>query len=868
MKAAGLFLAGMAAIAVMFPAGLTARADAIKTESVSVSRLAASSGAGSVYRTQDEIRSYIASHTFSTTDAVTYSGSPDLTPPYTDAGALTPPSLQNGLNALNTMRYIAGLSEVTLNNEYNALCQDAAYISMLNGSISHYPSRPAGVSSDIFDRGYAACAKSNLAAGYQNLAVSVLQYMDDSDPSNIRDLGHRRWCLNPSMKQTGFGQADDPEKAYAWYSAMYAFDSSRGSTDISGVCWPARNMPIQYFGAGQAWSWSLGSAIEDSSAVSVTLTRKTDGSVWRFTNSAGDGELYIDNDAYGQAGCVIFLPKSIGGYEAGDVFDVRIDGTGAPVSYTVSFFSADASVAAVTGLTASPSPTSVTLSWNKNSAADSYQVDICRNGVWSYLTRTAGTSYEATGLAPNTSYQFRVYAFRDGEHSASASVSVTTRPPEIHANKPTVVTGFTASPSDNSITLSWNANPNADRYQIDVFRDGSWVFLTKTTGTSYTATGLSSGTSYRFRIFAFKGNQYSVASSVAAVTGGGAKPTAVTGFSAAASENSVDLSWNKNSTADFYQVEVFRDGGWSYLTRTQDTSYTASGLVSGTSYRFRIFAFKGKQYSVSSSVTAATGGAAKPTAVTGFSADAGEDSVTLSWNKNSTADSYQIDLYKNGRWTYLAKVTGTSYTAAGLKSGTEYRFRIFAFRGSEYSSSVSVTASAGSGGKPAPVTNLTAVPASENSIKLAWSKSENADSYQVEIYKNKKWTYLAKVTGTTYTAAELSAGTDYQFRVFAFNGSKYSASTRLETSTKPAAVTGLAAIPSPGGIQLTWRASTGADSYQVDMYKDGKWVYVGKTASTNYTVTGLSSGYFYNFRVYAYKGSAYSASAVTSAFSL
>ena len=781
MRVLRIFLSGLAAFAVISSAALTAKA--VGTDDIPAAvpgAASASSGVNVIYRTQDGIQSYIAAHPFSTSDAVTYIKTPDLTSPYTDAGALSASSLKNGLNALNTMRYIAGLSDVTLSSEYSAQCQKAAYISALNGSISHYPTQPDGVSSDIYGDGSAACGTSNLAAGYKNPAAAILGYMDDSDEGNIGTLGHRRWCLNPAMKRTGFGHADNSSSPYKSFSAMYAFDNLKGDTAISGVCWPAQNMPIEYFAAGQAWSYSLGSVIADPSAVAVTLTRKSDGKVWRFSNSpagSGGGAMYVDNSGYGRSGCVIFLPNGIDEYKAGDIFTVRIDGLSVPVEYTVNFFSTEIPLTAVTGFSAAPSANNVSLKWNKNSAADSYQIDVYKNGKWTYLTKTTGTSYTVTGLSANTSYRFRIFAFKGSKHSPSVSVTAATKP--------------------------------------------------------------------------------------------AVKPTAVMGFSASTTANSVSLKWNKNSTADSYQIDMYKNGKWTYLAKTAGTSYNVTGLSSNTSYRFRIYAFNGSEHSSLTSVTAVTKSAGKLTAVTGFSASPSADRIKLSWNKNSAADSYQIDMYKNGKWTYLAKTSGTSYTAAGLSSNTSYRFRIYAFSGSEHSASASVNASTkpSASDKPSAVTSIDASP-SEDSVKLTWSKSDNADSYQVEIYKNGKWTYLTKTARLTYTATGLDGGTEYKFRIYAFNGSEHSASARVDASTKPAAVSGLTAAPSKSNARLSWKASTGADNYQVDKYENGRWVYVGTTTDTTYNVTGLSSGYVYLFRVYAFKGNSHSASTTVTVFTL
>ena len=50
-------------------------------------------------------------------------------------------------------------------------------------------------------------------------------------------------------------------------------------------------------------------------------------------------------------------------------------------------------------------------------------------------------------------------------------------------------------------------------------------------------------------------------------------------------------------------------------------------------------------------------------------------------------------MYKGGKWVYVAKIAGTSYNVTGLSRNTAYDFRVFAFKGSQYSSSARISAS-------------------------------------------------------------------------------------------------------------------------------------------------------------------------------
>ena len=99
-------------------------------------------------------------------------------------------------------------------------------------------------------------------------------------------------------------------------------------------------MPVEYFGADYAWSVSMGYKV-DASKIKVTLTRKNDGEKWEFSQGKSDGVFYVDNDYYGQIGCIIFRPSSVKKYNADDAFQVDITGLEqGDVSYTVHFFQA------------------------------------------------------------------------------------------------------------------------------------------------------------------------------------------------------------------------------------------------------------------------------------------------------------------------------------------------------------------------------------------------------------------------------------------------------------------------------------------------------------------------------------------------
>ena len=337
--------------------------------------------------------------------------------------------------------------------------------------------------------------------------------------------------------------------------------------------------------------------------------------------------------------------------------------------------------------------TNVTLQWNKNSAASGYEIEQYKGGKWTNVAKITGnatTSYTVKGLAAGTAgYKFRMRAVKDGAYSDyTSALSVNTNPYGVGGFK-------CSSKTSTSVALKWNKGTTASGYQLQQYKDGKWVTIytgTKATDTSYTVKGLKAGTAgYRFRIRAYKtyGNtkQYGSWSSEVKVN---TNPYGVGGFKCSSkTSTSVTLKWNKGTTASGYQLQQYKDGKWVTIytgTKATNTSYTVKNLKAGTAgYRFRIRAYKTygntKQYgSWSSEVKVNT----NPYGVGGFKVKATtKNSITLGWNKGTTASGYQLQQYKGGKWVTVytgTKATSTSYTVKSLKANTSYKFRIRAYK--------------------------------------------------------------------------------------------------------------------------------------------------------------------------------------------
>lgn len=263
---------------------------------------------------------------------------------HTDGGLLSSDTLQNATDLTNFIRYVVGLpADLIYDEEWSSICNAGSEINRLNGTLSHYPAKPDGVTEEFYQRGYKGTSSSNLSWGRSNLTASVLSYMRDGGESNI-SKGHRAWILSPGLSVLGFGSSGG-------FRSMYVTaQSHRESTFDKGYChWPATNTPVEIYFAGDP-SLYLSSEYDTMNKEDITIrvVSKALGKEWTFTGEEGN---YSD-------GCYsrIYNSHTYGGWENYIVFGVgdffpkgdevtvtvtgtTINGVDAPITYTMNFFS-------------------------------------------------------------------------------------------------------------------------------------------------------------------------------------------------------------------------------------------------------------------------------------------------------------------------------------------------------------------------------------------------------------------------------------------------------------------------------------------------------------------------------------------------
>jgi predicted phage tail protein len=354
-------------------------------------------------------------------------------------------------------------------------------------------------------------------------------------------------------------------------------------------------------------------------------------------------------------------------------------------------------------------------------------------------------------------------------------------------------------------------------------------------------------------------------------------------LSAVAADSQVQLSWSPSSSGNdlaIYDAAVQDISKASQVGTATGTSAPVTGLTNGTTYYFWLVVpvDGGKVPNVVSNMASAIP-VATPGPPAGLTATAGNAQVTLSWAPpasdggspvsgyivfQGTSPGGETDAPVNG-----SLITGTSYTVTGLTNGSTYYFTVVAINAvgqsppSAEASAIPVTVP----GAPAGLT----VTSGNAQVTLSWAAPASDGGSPVTGYNLYAGTTadfngrapVAEVTGTVVMVTGLVNGTTYYFRVTAVNRvGEGPASTEAKAVpvTVPGAPAGLTATPGNSRVTLAWTApaSGGAAISGYLIYQgtspggeSGAPVNGSLVTGTSHTVTGLTNGTTYYFRVVA-----------------
>lgn len=279
----------------------------------------------------------------------------------------------------------------------------------------------------------------------------------------------------------------------------------------------------------------------------------------------------------------------IDGLCAGTRYKVRVSAYKGDLYSPYTYGYIDTLPSKVTGITQKVTSSSFTLKWDKNESADGYTVQYYADGKWNEKTLTGNSKTTVTigSLKGYKTYKVRIKAYKGELESAFDDIYITTAPTKVSGLK-------VKSAVDSKAVVIWNADTNADGYNVEYYIGGKWVKKTITDNKTAKAVlgGLTPYITYKVRVRAYKDNLYGDYSytTVTAVL------SPVTNIKVvSAKRNSITVKWGKNASADGYKVEIYKGGKWVKKTLKGSTNATVTigGLRAGSVYKVRIASYKG-----------------------------------------------------------------------------------------------------------------------------------------------------------------------------------------------------------------------------------------------------------------------------------
>jgi fibronectin type 3 domain-containing protein len=579
----------------------------------------------------------------------------------------------------------------------------------------------------------------------------------------------------------------------------------------------------------------------------------------QWSNLSGETNFKVDRSTNGTTWTQIGLNVAndtdldVTGLSAGTryYFRVRAGSVFGDTSPSTSINTLTLPAAPVLTLTAT-STTAIRASWADVASETSYVLERSDDGnSWTQIATPAANalSYTDTGHPTGTVFSYRVRAVNPVGVGAFSTVKTS-------ATLLNAPTGLGATPvSASRIDLSWSAVDGATGYRLQRLSGTTWVNVVDvTTNAASLTTGLSAGTTYTFRVLSQNLGGYSAASATAATR---TLPAQVAAPALSpVSDTSMRVTWTAVTGATGYLVERSPDGSvWTTLTTaTTATTYTDSGLTTDTVYHYRV---RANGTTGNGAFSATANRRTILPAVSAFTATPSSTSaVQLSWDDASTETGYRIERLSGTTWTLVATVAAgtTNREVTGLSAGTSYQFRIMAVN--EGGNGVATTATART--LPARAANPTLASVSDTSIRVTWATVTGNTGYHVQRSVNGvDWTLVntAAANATTFTDTGLTANSAYQYRVRAFNASGNGEfSNAVSRATLLSAVSSFTATAdSASQITLSWSNVTGESGYRLERLSGTTWTLVATLAAdtTTRTVTGLSAGTSYQFRLMA-----------------
>lgn len=431
---------------------------------------------------------------------------------------------------------------------------------------------------------------------------------------------------------------------------------------------------------------------------------------------------------------------------------------------------------------------------------------------------------------------------------------------------------LTAKNIADGISLKWNEDSSAELYGIyrSEEKSDSKTLLDKVSSRSYTDKTAKNGKRYTYSVVPFDKKDKKGASSTADTITRLSAPT-IKKYSN--TRSGIKLSWTKSEGATSYRVFRKTNDGkkWKLMGKTNKStlSFTDKKVSPENNYTYIVKAYTKGSSSYRSDYIEAD--YTKSPEITKLSLN--KESVSISWKKDPEAATYEI--YRTGpdskKLEFYKKLPADtlSFTDKAVRTGKKYGYAV---RSINASGKKSALLSA----EYCLIMKTPKIKKAENTtkgIKLTWSKSSGAESYN--IYRSEDntttWKKILNTEKLSATDTSVLNSKKYVYIVRAvYNGiqSNYikdGFSTRYLSAPSNVAVQFISKTSS----RITWTETPGATAYNIyrRAEKSTDWTRVKRTSETSYTDNNIESGKIYAYFVRAYIKTDYKSAASNTVYS-